>query len=90
MNRILVFISLSDSGLETIKSNPELPVKEMEYIKQWKQENILESFFIKENKKGAVLVFQNIDETTAKERMQSLPYFPYMASVDYYPLEKQF
>ena len=29
MNRILVLITLSDNGIETIKSNPELPKKEM-------------------------------------------------------------
>ncbi|MBK7305518.1 MAG: hypothetical protein IPI90_20320 [Saprospiraceae bacterium] len=27
MNRVLVLITLSDSGIETIKSNPELPKK---------------------------------------------------------------
>ncbi len=46
MNRILVLITLSDSGIETIKSNPELPKKEMEFVNQWKQENILESFHL--------------------------------------------
>ncbi len=34
MNRIMVFITLSDSGIETIKSNPELPKKEMEFVNQ--------------------------------------------------------
>lgn len=51
MNRIMVFITLSDSGIETIKSNPELPKKEMEFVNQWKQEAILESFFISVSKK---------------------------------------
>ena len=54
MNRVLVLITLSDSGIETIKSNPELPKKEMEFVNQWKQENILESFFISVTKKDAV------------------------------------
>jgi hypothetical protein len=51
MNRILVLITLSDSGMETIKSNSELPKKEMEFVNQWKQGNILESFLIKATKK---------------------------------------
>ena len=46
MNRILVLITLSDSGIETIKSTPELPKKEMEFVNQWKVEKVLESFFI--------------------------------------------
>lgn len=90
MNRILVLITLSDSGIETIKSNPELPKKEMEFVNQWKQENILESFYISVSKKDAVLIFQNVDEARTKELIKILPYFPYMAKIDYHNLNKQF
>ncbi len=90
MNRILVLITLSDSGIETIKSTPELPKREMEYVNQWKEETILESFFISVSKKDAVLIFQNVDETKAKELIETLPYFPYMANVEYHNLNKQF
>ena len=90
MNKILVLITLSDSGIETIKSNPELPKKEMEFVNLWKQENILESFFISVTKKEAVLIFQNVDETKTKELIETLPYFPYMANVEYLNLNKQF
>lgn len=90
MNRILVLITLSDSGIETIKSNPDLPKKEMEFVNQWKQENILESFYLSVSKKDAVLVFQNVDETKAKALIETLPYFPYMAKTEYHYLNKQF
>ena len=90
MNRILVLITLSDSGIETIKSSPELPKKEMEFVNQWRQDNILESFFISVNKKDAVLIFQNVDESRAKELIEILPYFPYMAKIEYHNLNKQF
>jgi len=90
MNRVLVLISLSDSGIEAIKSNPELPIKEMEFVNQWKQENILESFYISETKKGAVLIFQNIDETKTKELIEILPYFPFMEKIEYHKMNKQF
>lgn len=90
MYRILVLITLSDSGIDTIKSNPELPKKEMEFVTEWKQEGILESFFISVTKKDAVLIFQNVDETRAKELIESLPYFPYMQKIDYHNLDKQF
>ncbi len=89
-NRILVLITLSDSGIETIKSNPELPKKEMEFVQQWKQKNLLESFYISVSKKDAVLIFANIDENTSKELIESLPYFPYMANITYHHLNKQF
>lgn len=90
MNKILVIITLSDSGIDTIKSNPELPKNEMKFVNQWKQENILESFFISVPMKNAVLIFQNIDETKTKELIETLPYFPYMAKIDYLNLNKQF
>jgi len=90
MNRILVLITLSDNGMETIKSNPELLKKEMEFVYQWKEERILESFFISVTKKDAVLIFQNISESTTKERIETLPYFSYMAKIEYHDLNKQF
>lgn len=90
MNRILVLITLSDSGIETIKSTPELPKKEMEFVHNWRENNILECFFISVTKKDAVLIFQNIDESQARELIKSLPYFPYMSKIDYHNLDKQF
>lgn len=90
MNRILVLISLSDSGIQTIISTPDLPKKEMEYVNQWKQEGILESFFISVSKKDAVLIFQNVDEAKTKALIETLPYFPYMEKIEYHNLNKQF
>ena len=90
MNRILVLITLSDSGIDTIKSTPDLPKKEMEYVNQWKQENILESFFISVTKKDAVLIFQNVSEAKTKELIEILPYFPFMSKIEYHNLNKQF
>ncbi len=90
MNRILVLITLSDSGIGTIKSDPELPKKEMEFVRRWKEEGILESFFISVTKKDAVLIFQNVDEGKTKNLIEILPYFPYMAKIEYHNLDKQF
>jgi hypothetical protein len=90
MNRILVLISISNNGIQTIIANPELPKKEMEFVNQWKQENILESFFISVSKKDAVLIFQNVDEAKTKSLIETLPYFPYMSRIDYHNLNKQF
>ena len=90
MNRVLVLITLSDSGINTIRANPDLPKAEMEFVNRWKQEGILESFFISATKKGAVLIFQDVDETRTKQLIEVLPYFPYMESIEYHNLDKQF
>lgn len=90
MYRILVFITLSDNGIEIIKSTPELPKKEMEFINLWKKQNLLESFYISVSRKDAVLVFKDTDKARCKEMIEILPYFPYMSKVDYHELNKQF
>lgn len=90
MNRILVLITLSDSGIATIVSDPELPKREMEFVNRWKQDGLLESFFISVTKKDAVLIFQGVDVAGTKALIESLPYFPFMARIDYHDLNKQF
>ena len=90
MNRILVLMTLSDNGIDTIKSNPDLLKQELEFVNQWKQENILDSFLISVTKKDAVLIFQNIDEAKTKEFIDTLPFFPYMSKIEYHNMNKQF
>lgn len=90
MSSILVLITLADDGITQIRANPELPKKEMEFINQWKQEGILENFFIATSKKDAVLIFKDVDEQKVKGLIEILPYFPYMQKIDYHILDKQF
>lgn len=90
MSHVLVFITLSDNGIEIIKSNPELPLKEMEFVNRWKEEGTLESFFISVSRKDAFLLFRDTEVAGVKELIESLPYFPYMAKIEYHHLIKQF
>lgn len=90
MNSIVVLITLSGKGIETIISNPELQKKEMEFVSQWNQDGVLESFFISTPMQEAVLIFKNIDKVKAMELIESLPYFPYMVKIEYHNLNKQF
>lgn len=90
MSSVLVLITLSDSGIATIRSTPELPKREMEFVNQWKAEGILESFFISVTKKDAVLIFKNTDEANTRQLIEILPYFPYMERIDYHVLDRQF
>lgn len=90
MKRILVSIALSPEGMSTIKATPELQIGEAEFINRWKDEGILESFFITTDRTGAFLIFNNVDGDRAKGLIGGLPYFPYMSKVDYFHLDKQF
>ncbi|MBK6829924.1 MAG: hypothetical protein IPG92_03875 [Flavobacteriales bacterium] len=52
MKQTLVSIALSPEGMEKIKANPELQKAEMQFINDWKEQGILESFFITTNRTG--------------------------------------
>ena len=90
MTQILALITLSESGIVTINQFQNCQKKEMEYVNKWKEEGILENFFISVSKKDAVLIFKNIDESKTKELIEILPYFPYMQKIEYHILDKQF
>lgn len=90
MKRTLVSISLTPEGMATIKANPELQKAEMQFINDWKEEGILESFFITTNRTGAFLLFSGVEGVRTKELIEGLPYFPFMAKVEYFELDKQF
>lgn len=68
----------------------EIIKHEQEVVAQWKEEGILEHLFLRPTRNGAVLVFKAIDELKAQELMATLPLFPYMKSVKYLSLIKEF
>ncbi|HEY0977317.1 MAG TPA: muconolactone Delta-isomerase family protein [Flavobacteriales bacterium] len=90
MERTLVSISLSPEGLATIKAAPELRQAEMRFIHDWKEQGLLEHFFITTDRTGAFLLFQGVDGDRLRGMIEGLPYFPYMAKVEYVGLDKQF
>lgn len=90
MKCILVSISLTPEGMAHIRATPELQKAEMVFVNQWKDEGILESFLISTDRTGAFLLLSGVELGRAKELIGSLPYFPYMAQVQYFALDKQF
>lgn len=90
MKHILVSITLTPEGMATIRADQGLQRAEMAFIDQWKAEGFLESFFITTNRTGAFLLFVGLDVGKATELIGILPYFPYMARVEYFELDRQF
>jgi hypothetical protein len=89
MNRITVITTKitanhSDVDFEALKQ------KEMPFIKKWNDQGILESFFIKSDTNGAVLVFKDLSLDEVVKNMESLPFFPYLEKVEYLDLNKIF
>ena len=88
MKRITVLITIhfdnSNGNFE------ELRQKEMSHIISWKEEDILENFYIKTEKDGAKLIFKNIEMEQVVKNIESLPLFPYMEKVEYLNFDKIF
>jgi muconolactone D-isomerase len=88
MNRILAILTIHTDNLPT--NFQEIIQHEQAVVAEWKEEGILDHLFLRDTRNGALLVFQNIDESEVKARMEKLPLFQLMKSVEYYNLMKQF
>lgn len=88
MNRIQAILTID---LDNIPANFQEIIKhEQEVVAKWKEEGILESLFLRQERNGAVLIFTGIDEEQAKSLMATLPLYQFKKSVEYFNLIKQF
>ena len=88
MKRITVLITMHfDNSNDNFE---ELRQKEMSHIKNWRDEDILENFYIKSEKDGAKLIFKNIDIEQVVKYIEHLPLFPFMEKVEYLNFDKVF
>lgn len=88
MNRISVMITMH---FDNSKGNfEELRQKEMAHVMSWKENNILDSFFIKSDKDGAMIIFKDIQMQDVVNKVEALPFFPYMQEVKYLSFDKIF
>lgn len=88
MNKILVILTLD---MENLPSNfQEILKHEQEIVAEWQAEGILEHLYLRDQRNGAVLVFNSLTESEAKERMTTLPFFQLQKSIEYFSLMQQF
>jgi len=88
MNRIQAILTIDTDNLPA--NFQEIIKHEQEVVAQWKSEGIVEHLFLRQTKNGAVIVFKDIDEDQAKQYMQTLPLYPFVKSIEYFHLMKQF
>lgn len=87
-NRIQAILTIDTDNLPI--NFQEIIKHEQEVVAKWKAEGLLEHLFLRQEKNGAVLIFKDIDETKAKELMETLPLYKLRKSVEYFSLIKQF
>jgi len=88
MNRIEAILTIDTDNLPD--HFQEILKHEQEVIATWKAEGILEHFFLRQTRNGAVLIFKDVDEEKVKELMEKLPLYKLKKSVEYLSLIKQF
>lgn len=85
---ILVIFTINTDNLP--ENFQEIIKHEQEVLSAWKQEGIVEHLFLRPTRNGAVIIFTGIEEAKARTYIESLPLFPFIQSVEYFPLIKQF
>ena len=88
MNRTEVIFTIDTDNLPD--NFQEIIRHEQEVIAKWKEEGILDHFFLRQTRNGAVLIFKGVDEEQVKVLMESLPLYPLIKSIEYLSLIKQF
>lgn len=87
MSRIIINIT---DDLDQIPNVEELLHQEIAASAKLKEEGIMEHLFVKNDRTGAVLVFDNIDLAKAKELVAGLPMAKHFDEVEYIVADKQF
>ena len=88
MNRIQAILTINTENLP--ENFQEILKHEQEFIAKWKEEGILDHFFLRQTRNGAVLIFKDVDAGKVEELMASLPLYKLKKSIEYLNLVKQF
>lgn len=88
MNRIQAILTIHT---EQLPDNFQEMIKhEQEVVAKWKEQGILVHFFLRQTRNGAVFIFKDVDEEQVKKMMETIPLYPLMKSIDYFPLIQQY
>jgi muconolactone D-isomerase len=88
MNKVLAIFTIHTNDLPA--NFQDIIKHEQEVLANWKRDGLVDHLFLRQTKNGAVIVFNDIDETKAKQLMESLPLYQFVQSVEYYNLIEQF
>lgn len=88
MNCIQAILTIDTDNLPD--NFQEIIKHEQAVIAKWKEQGILENFFLRQTRNGAVIIFKDVDEEEVKALMATLPLYKLKKSVEYFNLIKQF
>ena len=65
MNRIQAILTIDTDNLPS--NFQEIIQEEQEMVLKWKEEGVLEHFYLRQTKNGAVFIFKDLDEERVHE-----------------------
>lgn len=89
MKRIAVITTKNASNFPDIDFEA-LKQKEIPMVMKWKEQGIIETFFVRVDTNGAMLIFKDVEMDQVVKNIESLPFFPYLEKVEYIDFNKIF
>ena len=61
---------------------------EQEMVAQWTSEGIIHDMYLRQGRNGAVIMFNELDETAVQALIETLPLYPYFKPAEFWGLLK--
>jgi muconolactone delta-isomerase len=66
----------------------EVLKREQEAVKVWKEQGIIHDIYLRQGRKGAVIMFPEMDEASVQTLIETLPLYPYFKPAEFLGLIK--
>lgn len=77
--------------MENLPANfQEILQQEQAIVAEWKANGIINHLYLREERNGAVLLFNDISEDEVKVLMEKLPFYAISKKIEYFKLIQQF
>jgi muconolactone delta-isomerase len=86
MNITAVILTIKD-GVDLAQLG-EVLKHEQETVKVWKKQGIIHDIYLRQGRKGAVIMFPEMDEAAVQTLIETLPLYPYFQPAEFLGLLK--
>lgn len=88
MKTIQVILTLD---MENLPANfQEILIQEQAMVTEWKAKGIIKHLYLREERNGAILLFNDLSEDGVKALIETLPFFAISKKIEYLKLIQQF
>lgn len=88
MKTIQVILTLD---MENLPANfQEILIQEQAMVAEWKAKGIIKHLYLRDERNGAILLFNDLSEDEVKALIEALPFFSISKKIEYFKLIQQF